>query len=334
MQKLSEEEIHDPSNNDNNSENMRGFSKVIGELWNRLVSNLARHAVQAYPDLLPVLDIVDDGLIAPSAMRLCEENSRMTGPFSEEKESDMSKLVAGDDGRLEIQELDVDGQVLEASKKLDPTIRKAFLLAIEMHTCIVRALIFDRDRADPRATVKRLIPLQKLLVSFRRQVVQGIDKLLVPLMLAELNIINHILIQLLPAGAGQIFEVEGSPIPQKAVSFRFLDSDAAFGFNHDNPGIAGNRDSVEEVVKTTLSNQGHEQVICLNPGAPVTMKSDFDDDITTGSSDNHGVQLAEDDIDGESSLDLTDAFNAVSEAASSEFSFEIIEIAEPNAFKA
>ena len=317
----------------NNSKHMRGFSKVIGKLWNRLSYNLAQHAVQAYPDLLPVSDIVDDGLIAPSAMRLCEEKSHMTGPFSEEEKPDMSKLVADDDGRLEIQELDVDGQVLEASKKLDPTIRKAFLLAIEMHTCIVRALLFNRGRADPRATAKRLIPLQKLLVSFRGQVVQGIDKMLVPLMLAELNIINQILIQLLPAGTEQIFEVEGSPIPQTAASFRFLDSDTAIGFNHFQPGTTGNRDSVEEVVKTTLSNQGHEQGICLNLGAPVKMESDFDADITTESSDNHGAQLAEDDIDGESSLELTDTFHAVSEASNSEFSFEIIDVVEPNAFE-
>ena len=119
-----------------------------------------------------------------------------------------------------IQEFNVDDEVLEASKKLDPTLRKAFLLAIGMHTRIVRALLFDGDRADPRATVKG--PLQKLLASFRRQVIQGIDKILVPLMLAEFNIVNHILIQLLPADVEQIHGAEESPLPQTDVSSKVL----------------------------------------------------------------------------------------------------------------
>lgn len=254
----------------------------------------------------------------------------MTGPFSEEKEASMSKLVADGDGSLEIQELNIDGQVLEASKKLDPAIRKAFWLAIDMHTCIVRALLFDTDRADPRATAKRLSPLQKLLVSLRRQVIQGIDKLLVPLKLSELNIINHILIQMLPAG---IFEVEGSYIPQTPISIAVLNSDTAIGFNHDKPETTGDCELDGAFAKTTLSSQGHEQVICLNPGAPVEMESGFDGGVTTEACNNHEGQFAEDDIDSESSFEIIDAVDAISDASTDEFSLEVINIAELNAFE-
>ena len=293
-------------------------------------SNLAQQAVQACHDLPPALDIIDDGLVAPSAMRLHEEDYHFTGPFSEEKEASMSELVADGDGCLEIQELSIDGQVVEASKKLDPTIRKAFWLAIDMHTCIVRAFLFDTDRADPRATAKRLSPLQKLLVSLRRQVVQGIDKLLVPIKLLELDIINHILIQLLPAG---IPEVEGSPVPQTTVPFTVTDSDTAIGFNHDKSKITEVCELDGGFAKTTLSSQGHEQVICLNPGAPVEMESGFDGGITTGACSNHGDHFAEDDIDSESSFEMVDAIDAVSDASTDEFSLEVINIAELSAFE-
>ena len=163
----------------------------------------------------------------------------------------------------QIQEFD---EVLEASKKLDPTLRKSFLLAIGIHARIVRAFPFDGDRADPGATTtKRLGPLQKLLASFHRQVIQGIDRTLVPLMLAEFHIVNHVLIQLPPADIGQTHEAEESPLPQTAVSSKILGLDTAVEFCQDKPKITGDCELEldGDYVEITLSNQDH--LICLSP---------------------------------------------------------------------
>lgn len=205
-----------------------------------------------------------------------------------------------------------------------------------MHTGIVRAFLYDRDRADPRATAKFLSPLQKLLVSFRRQVIQGIQRLLVPLMLAVLDIVNHILIQLLPTDTELIHEVEGNPLAQKAVSFRILDSDTAGGSNHDKAEVTRDCDFDGEFVNT--SSQIREQVFCLNPGAPVELASGFDRVITTDSSNEHGGESAEDGIESELSIATIDAIEAVSgestnEGEDTEFSFEMIDIDELNGFK-
>ena len=287
-------------------------------------SNLSRQSGQVCHDSPPALSKVDDGLIALSAVCAYEEGSRMTERFSEKQKVNLSKLVAKDDGRLEIEELHVDGEVLEASKKLDPKLRKAFLLAIEMHARIVRAFLFDKDRADPRATAKRLGPLQILLASFRRQVIEGIDKRLVPLMLAELDIVNHILIQVLPADNEQIQEVEECPPHQTAVALKLLDSGTAVEFHHDKPGNTRGCELNGNFVKRTLSSQDHEQPVCLNPGAPVELESGADCAITSA---------AEYDIDSEWSIDMFHANDAVGEVSSeesndSECSFEMIEVAD------
>ncbi|KAL8796947.1 MAG: hypothetical protein Q9195_000718 [Heterodermia aff. obscurata] len=320
---------HDPRKNNNFLTNIEILLTIISGLYKRTDSNLTPQAFQAYHDLRPVAESVDDGLAALSAMHLSEEDSQMARQFSAEKEANTSKLVSDDNSRLDIQEVNADGlgeQVLEASKKLDPTLRQAFWQAIEMHTRIVRAFLFDKDRADPRATAKRLSPLQKLLASWRRQVIQGIHKMLVPLMLAELDIVNHILIQLLPADTEQIDEVEGSPLPQHAVSSRVLDSNSAVGFDYDLEG---------DSVKTKLSSRGHDRVTCLNPGAQVELASSFDSVITTVSSNNHGSESAENGIDPEFSIQKIDTIDAVSEVSTSEsedteFSFEMIDVAESN----
>ena len=298
-------------------------------------SNLARKTVRFSNDSPPVLKKADDGLIAPSTVHSCEEDSHMTGRSSKGKEASMSKLVADDDGRLEIKEINIDGEVLEASKKLDPVLCKGFLLAIEMHARIVRALLFDKDRADPRATPKRLGPLQPLLESFRRQVIQGIDKRLIPLMLAELNIVNHILIQVLPADTEKINEVDESFLHQIAISPKILNWDTAVKTHHDKHESIGDCESNEGPVKAALTSGDHEQVNCLNLGVSVESESGIDCAMTTNFCINHGGQSAGNEIDSEESFEMIDAADAVSEVSTNEsedteFSFEMIDIPEPN----
>lgn len=83
-------------------------------------SDLPQQAFQTCHDLPPVLNSVEDGVAAPSAMHLCDEDSPLIEPFSEEKEGSTSKLVADDNSLLDIQEVNVDGLGMSISESSIP----------------------------------------------------------------------------------------------------------------------------------------------------------------------------------------------------------------------
>lgn len=240
-------------------------------------------------DMLISLDCTDDDAHPLDKLLEGDSDHRASDLIPADEEVGLSQPVAGGNSHTEVRELATDGleervlEILFASDRHD--FREAFLHANALHTSIVRALTANPDQAADRAAPKRLGGLGEILTSFRRWVVQGIDNKFIPLVVAQLNIIIHVMEKLLPEDGGAVRGDEQNLAPQSIASPQVNNHEAVAELGHDESTVPINSIPDQRSETTTFPTRDDHRVIHLNPDAPVELDAGFDGSIATPSSE-------------------------------------------------